>query len=76
MLKRTTNLSILKDTVFLILGNTNSEPSSHYKRLIRFFNTAIDKELCALILRFNLQLVKPGRIYTLVLDRTNWEMGE
>ena len=36
-LARTTNLNKMKDYVGGVLGNEDSKPESHYKRLTRFF---------------------------------------
>ncbi|GAB3741994.1 hypothetical protein GCM10028816_51170 [Spirosoma lituiforme] len=37
LVSRSTNLNTVKDRVGILLGKADRQPSSHYKRLIRFF---------------------------------------
>lgn len=37
---RSSNMNTVKDRLGTLLGKANRQPASHYKRLIRFFNTS------------------------------------
>jgi hypothetical protein len=74
---RTTNLNKLKDHVGGLLGNEGTEPSSHYRRLTRFFEDWGGREdLLHDLLRQNFRLLKRLGFKTLVMDGTSWKIGE
>lgn len=74
---RTVNLYKLKDYVGGLLGKPGIEPSSHYRRLTRFFEDwGHRKELLRDLMRQNLRLLKKVGCKTLVMDGTSWKIGE
>lgn len=76
-LARTTNLNKMKDYVGGVLGNEDSKPESHYKRLTRFFQDwGGKKELLHDVMRHNLKLLRRLGLKTLVLDGTSWSLGD
>lgn len=76
-LARTVNLNKMKDYVGGVLGNECTEASSHYKRLIRFFQDWGDrKDLLHDLMRHNLAFLRGLGFKTLVMDGTSWTIGE
>ncbi len=76
-LGRTVNLYKLKDYVGGVLDRPSSQPQSHYKRLIRFFQDwGACEELRHDLMRMNLRLLKKLGANTLILDGTSWTIGE
>lgn len=74
---RTVNLNKLKDHVGSLLGKPAVEPSSHYRRLTRFFEEwGGDEGLRTDLLRQNLRFLKNLGFKTLVMDGTSWQIGE
>lgn len=81
LLKETVNLNKLKPHVGSVLGNTDSQVDSHYKRLTRYFNDAFQQRFLwkYLLGYIVVQLVKNldkrrGGKY-LIMDGTGWEFG-
>lgn len=75
-LARTVNLYKLKDYVGGVLQKADTQPGSHYKRLIRFFQDWGEKqELLHDLMRQNLRFLKCVGFKTLVMDGTSWTMG-
>ena len=72
---RSTNLNTVKDRIGTLLGKADRQPASHYKRLIRFFRCPQAALLTECIQRFTFRLLS-GRVDYLILDSTNWEIGE
>lgn len=76
-LARTVNLYKLKDYVGGVLGKTDTQPGSHYKRLIRFFQDWGDsQDLLHDLMRQNLRFLRGLGFKTLVMDGTSWAIGE
>lgn len=76
-LGRTVNLYKLKDYVGGVMDSSSSQPQSHYKRLIRFFQDwGGCLELLHDLMRLNLMLLKKLGTKTLILDGTSWTIGE
>lgn len=72
---RSTNVNTLKDALPRFLDNKEVKPSSNYKRLLRFFGHSKVSLLIECILEVCYQIIGPGRIRMLTLDRTNWQFG-
>ena len=73
---RTVNLWKLKDYVGMVLGNTNVQNTSHYRRLIRFFESWSDDEDFLLdVQRHGFKLLGRLRFKYLLLDGTSWKRG-
>ena len=76
-LGRTANLYKLKDYAAGVLENSKTDPMSHYKRLIRFFQDWGDrKDLLHDLMRHNLRFLRALGFKTLVMDGTSWTIGE
>ena len=74
---RTVNLNKLKDHVGGVLGKAQTSPSSHYRRLTRFFEDWGGREdVLHDLLRQNLRFIKKLGCKILVLDGTSWKIGE
>lgn len=74
---RTVNLNKLKDHVGGLLEKPGIAPSSHYRRLTRFFEEWGGHEgLLHALLRLNMRLLKKIGFKTLILDGTSWKIGE
>jgi hypothetical protein len=74
---RTVNLNKLKDHVGGLLEKPGVEPSSHYRRLTRFFEEWGGHEgFLNDVLRQNLGFLKQIGFRTLVMDGTSWKIGE
>jgi hypothetical protein len=72
---RTVCLYKCKDKVAGITGNERTKTSSHYKRLLRFFETTKIGAFCEGV--FMLVIAVLGIDSNLiVLDRTNWKIGK
>lgn len=82
MLKRTTNLNLLKDSFGLILGKTEVRACSHYKRLTRFFQDAVNtRQLSKTIMVGSGKLLltrlkAKNQPVKLLMDGTSWEFGK
>lgn len=76
-LARTVNLNKLKDYVGGVLENEDTQPGSHYKRLIRFFQDwGHSQDLLHDLMRHNLRFLRGLGFKTLVMDGTSWTIGE
>jgi hypothetical protein len=74
---RTVNLYKLKDYVGGVLENGETQPGSHYKRLIRFFQDWGERQdLLHDLMRQNLRFLRGVGFKTLVMDGTSWTIGE
>ena len=74
---RTVNLYKLKDHVGGLLDKPQTEPSSHYRRLTRFFaDWGGEAGFLHEVMRQNLRLLKKVGMRTLVMDGTSWKIGE
>lgn len=73
--RETVNIYKLKKQVGPILGNTASEPSSHYKRLLRLFQQEKESDLWQLLLLCCLRLFRL-KVEYLLLDGTGWQFGK
>lgn len=74
---RTVNLNKLKDYVGGSLGNAQTEPGSHYRRLTRFFQDWGGREgFLHDVMAQNLRFLKGMGFKTLVMDGTSWKAGE
>lgn len=71
----TVNLNKLKKKVGNILGNQQSKPASHYKRLIRLFTDEQESNLWQELLLFCVGMFRLKVDY-LLLDGTSWEFGD
>ena len=72
--KETINLNRLKGVVGLYTKK-DSEPSSHYKRLIRIFDNNSLSRLWLELLKFVFQLLRLETEY-LIIDGTSWKRGK
>ncbi len=76
-LARTANLYKMKDYVGGVLGSAHTQSSSHYKRLIRFFQDwGHNEDLLHDLMRHNLALLRGMGAKTLALDGTSWTLGD
>jgi len=76
-LARTVNLYKMKDFVGGVLEKADTQPQSHYKRLIRFFQDWADRlDLLHDLMRHNLRFLRGLGFKTLVMDGTSWTIGE
>ena len=76
-LARTANLNKMKDYIGAVLPKDGTQPSSHYKRLIRFFQDWGGKDaLLNDLLRLNLRILRGMGFKTLLLDGTSWTIGQ
>ena len=77
---KTTNLNKAKEEVPALLGNgADVDEHANYTRLIRFFKTENRDELVQCMLTVCCLFLKSGRgrkVKYLVLDGTEWELGE
>lgn len=74
---RTVNLYKLKDHVGGLLEKRGTRPTSHYRRLTRFFEDWGGREdFLHDLLRQNLRFLKKMGFRTLVMDGTSWKIGE
>lgn len=74
---RTVNLYKMKDYVGGVLEKADTQPGSHYKRLIRFFQDWGERqELLHDLMRQNLRFLRGVGFKTLVMDGTSWTIGE
>ena len=73
---RTVNLYKMKDYVGGVLEKADTQPASHYKRLIRFFQDWAERQaLLHDLMRQNLRFLRVAGFKTLVMDGT-WTIGE
>lgn len=73
--QKTANLYRLKDAVGRLLGNTTTQPESHYQRLKRFlWQGKAQDRLWIAILRAALGLLT-GQSRYLILDGSSWQAG-
>jgi hypothetical protein len=72
---RTVCLYKCKDKVGEITGDKNTKVSSHYKRLLRFFEINKVTTFCEGVFMFVLSLIGIES-NLIVLDRTNWKIGK
>jgi hypothetical protein len=70
----TVNLNKLKKKVGNLLGNKQSKPLSHYRRLIRVFTDQKESNLWQDILLFCVKMFRLKVDY-LLLDGTSWQFG-
>lgn len=76
-LARTANLYKMKDYIGGLLQKDSTHPSSHYKRLIRFFQDwGSNQELLNDLMRLNLRILRGMGFNTLLLDGTSWTIGQ
>jgi hypothetical protein len=74
---RTVNLYKIKDYVGAVLDKPDTQPQSHYKRLIRFFQDWAEcQDLLYDLMRHNLRFLRRLGFKTLVMDGTSWTIGE
>lgn len=74
---RTVNLYKMKDYVGGVLEKADTQPGSHYKRLIWFFQDWGERqELLHELMRQNLWFLRGVGFKTLVMDGTSWAIGE
>ena len=74
---RTVNLYKMKDYVGGVLEKADTQPASHYKRLIRFFQDWAERQaLLHDLMRQNLRFLRVAGFKTLVMDGTSWTIGE
>lgn len=64
----------LRSQVGVILGNLETKPSSHYKRLTRFFAEHAFSRLWLELVQYSFRLLRLKSDY-LLLDGTSWEKG-
>lgn len=77
LLGRTANLWKLKDYVPLALGNDSTRPSSHYQRLIRFFDRwSDDDDFQEAIMIRTFRILRRLKFTHLLLDGTSWKRGD
>jgi hypothetical protein len=71
--EKTCNLWKLKGSVGKFLGNTATEPSSHYQRIKRWLRSGEnDKGIWVELLRASVRLLQ-GKIKLLILDGASWQ---
>lgn len=76
-LARTVNLYKMKDYVGGVLGNEDTDPDSHYRRLTRFFQDwGGQEDFLHDLMRLNLRLLRKLGVNTLVMDGTSWQLGD
>jgi len=75
LIKETVNLNKLKGTVGAVLGQSNTQASSNYKRLIRIFDHHSDSTLWLDLLVFVFTFLGLRGDY-LILDGTSWRSGK
>lgn len=81
LLKETVNLNRLKPHVGSVLGNTDSQAESHYKRLTRYFNDAFNQRflwkwlLCHAVSQLIGRLDRRCGGRYLIMDGTSWGFG-
>lgn len=75
LIKETVNLNKLKGTVGAVLGNSNTQADSNYKRLIRIFDDHSDSTLWLDLLVFIFRFLGLRGDY-LILDGTSWRSGK
>ena len=75
LIKETVNLNKLKGTVGAVLGKSNTQASSNYKRLIRIFDQYSDSTLWLDLLVFVFTFLGLRGDY-LILDGTSWRSGK
>lgn len=75
LIKETVNLNKLKGTVGAVLGNSNTQADSNYKRLIRVFDHHSDSSLWLDLLVFVFTFLGLRGDY-LILDGTSWRSGK
>ncbi len=75
LIKETVNLNKLKGTVGAVLGNSNTQSDSNYKRLIRIFDNHSDSTLWLDLLVFVFRFLGLRGDY-LILDGTSWRSGK
>ena len=73
--KETVCLHRLKSEVGLITGRTDTQPDSHYKRLIRVFDCYAFSSLWLDLLKYVMVLLRLKSEY-LLLDGTSWKQGQ
>jgi hypothetical protein len=71
----TVNLYKLKKKVGSVLGNKQSKPQSHYKRLIRLFTNEQSSSLWQDLLLFCVRMFRL-KVEYLLLDGTSWQFGQ
>jgi len=74
LVKETVCLNKIKGAVGAIIGKTTTQPSSHYKRLIRIFNDSSFSSLWLELLHVAFRLLRLKSDY-LLLDGTSWQKG-
>lgn len=72
---RTTNLNRLKDYVSDLLEKPMTDPESHYKRLLRFFQGFAQPEFVASVLGTAYGYLQ-GQSRFLLLDGSSWQIGQ
>lgn len=75
LIKETVNLNKLKGTVGAVLGRSNTQADSNYKRLIRIFDHHSDSTLWLDLLTFVFTFLGLRGDY-LILDGTSWRSGK
>ena len=75
LIKETVNLNKLKGTVGAVLGKSDTQPDSNYKRLIRIFDRHSESTLWLDLLVFVFTFLSLRGDY-LVLDGTSWRSGK
>ena len=75
LIKETVNLNKLKGTVGAVLGKSNTQASSNYKRLRRIFDQYSDSTLWLDLLVFVFTFLGLRGDY-LILDGTSWRSGK
>lgn len=72
---RTTNLNRLKDYVSELLDKPMTDPESHYKRLLRFFQSFARPDFVAAVLETAYTYLQ-GQSRFLLLDGSSWQIGQ
>lgn len=75
LIKETVNLNKLKGTVGAVLGRSDTQPDSNYKRLIRIFDRHSESTLWLDLLVFVFTFLGLRGDY-LILDGTSWRSGK
>lgn len=75
LIKETVNLNKLKGTVGAVLGKSNTQADSNYKRLIRVFHQHSDSSLWLDLLVFVFTFLGLRGNY-LILNGTSWRSGK